>query len=81
MSRTYKDSPHGKEARYRAGKGKQRHISVRSVRRDSPDLRRLTRAVIAMAMAEAEAEAEAAREQEHATTPEHPNPGETADGD
>jgi hypothetical protein len=63
MSRTYKDSPHGNEARYRAGKGRQRHISVRSIRRDPPDLRRLSRAVIALAMAQAEAEAEAAREQ------------------
>src|SRR5258706_5720983 len=36
-----------------------RHITVRSVRRDPPDLRKLSRAVIAMALREAEADAEA----------------------
>ncbi len=41
------------------GGGRERHISVRAVRRDAPDLRKLSRAVIALAMAEAEAEAEA----------------------
>jgi hypothetical protein len=37
----------------------ERHITVRSVRRDPPDLRKLSRAVIAMALREAEADAEA----------------------
>jgi hypothetical protein len=37
----------------------ERHITVRSVRREPPDLRKLSRAVIAMALREAEAEAEA----------------------
>lgn len=37
----------------------ERHITVRSVRRDPPDLRKLSRAVIAMALRDAEAEAEA----------------------
>ncbi|GFG50799.1 hypothetical protein CQY20_24880 [Mycolicibacterium agri] len=37
----------------------ERHITVRSVRRDPPDLRRLSRAVIAMALRDAEANAEA----------------------
>ncbi|AGB22138.1 hypothetical protein Mycsm_01745 [Mycobacterium sp. JS623] len=37
----------------------ERHIIVRSVKRESPDLRKLSRAVIAMALREAEAEAEA----------------------
>ena len=37
----------------------ERHITVRSVRRDSPDLRKLSRAVIAMALRDAEADAEA----------------------
>lgn len=37
----------------------ERHITVRSVRREPPDLRKLSRAVIAMAMREAEADAEA----------------------
>lgn len=37
----------------------ERHITVRSVRRDPPDLRKLSRAVIALALREAELEAEA----------------------
>ncbi|MBB4853381.1 hypothetical protein HNP40_000747 [Mycobacteroides chelonae] len=37
----------------------ERQITVRSVRRDPPDLRKLSRAVIAMALREAEAAAEA----------------------
>ncbi|SHT79861.1 Uncharacterised protein [Mycobacteroides abscessus subsp. abscessus] len=37
----------------------ERQITVRSVRRDPPDLRKLSRAVIAMALADAEAQAEA----------------------
>jgi hypothetical protein len=36
-----------------------RRVSVRSVRLDPPDLRRLSRALIALAVAQAEAEAEA----------------------
>lgn len=36
-----------------------RHITVRSIRRDPPDLRKLSRAVIAMALRDAEAQAEA----------------------
>jgi hypothetical protein len=34
------------------------HITVRSVRRDPPDLRKLSRAVIAMALRDAEGEAD-----------------------
>ncbi|ORX14577.1 MULTISPECIES: hypothetical protein [Mycolicibacterium] len=37
----------------------ERHISIRSVRRDPPDLRKLSRAVIALALREAELDAEA----------------------
>lgn len=37
----------------------ERHITVRSVRRDQPDLRKLSRAVIAIAMRDAEAVSEA----------------------
>jgi hypothetical protein len=37
----------------------ERHITVRSVRRDPPDLRKLSRAVIAMALRDAEVQAEA----------------------
>ncbi|MDQ1745486.1 MAG: hypothetical protein QOE23_3825 [Pseudonocardiales bacterium] len=55
MSKTYKDSQRSKAAR----KGRERHISVRAVRRDPPDLRKLSRALITLAMAEAEAAAEA----------------------
>jgi hypothetical protein len=55
MSKTYKDSPKDKAAR----KGRERHISVRAVRRDPPDLRKLSRVLITLAMAEAEATAEA----------------------
>ncbi|OYN77676.1 hypothetical protein CG716_17435 [Mycolicibacterium sphagni] len=36
----------------------ERHITVRSVRREQPDLRKLSRAVIAMALREAEAKTE-----------------------
>ena len=36
-----------------------RRVSIRSVRRDPPDLRKLGRALIALAVAQAEAEAEA----------------------
>lgn len=63
MSRTFKDSPHRKADRGRSGRrGRQRHISVRSIRRDPPDLHKLSRAVIALAMAQADAEAQAAAE-------------------
>ncbi len=59
MSKTYKDSPKRKAAR----RGRERHISVRAVRRDPPDLRKLSRALITLAMAEAAAEAEAKAQQ------------------
>ncbi len=42
--------------------GRERHISVRSGRRDEPDVRKLARAVIALAMAQAEADALAQRQ-------------------
>jgi hypothetical protein len=51
MSRTYKDSPHRK--------GRERHISVRAVRRNPPDVRKLSRALIELAMEQAAAEAAA----------------------
>lgn len=57
MSKTYKDSPKSKAAR----KSRERHISVRAVRRNPPDLPKLSRALISLAMAAAaEAEAQAA---------------------
>ncbi len=49
MSRTYKDSA--------KGSGRERHISVRGVRRKQPDLRRMSRALVQLALAEAAAEA------------------------
>lgn len=41
------------------GGGRQRHISVRAVRREQPDLRKLSRALIALALEQAAAEAAA----------------------
>lgn len=47
-------------ATYSGGRsGRERRLSVRSVRRDQPDTRKIARAIIAMALAEAEAEAAA----------------------
>ncbi len=40
----------------------ERHISVRAVRRDPPDLQKLSRALITLALAEAEAEAQNTKE-------------------
>ena len=40
----------------------ERRISVRTVRRDPPDLRKLSRALIALAQADAEAQAQAQTE-------------------
>jgi hypothetical protein len=65
MSRTYKDSPERRQARTRGGRTRPRHIAVRGVRRDPPDLRKLSRALIALVLAEAEEEAEVAAS--HAT--------------
>jgi hypothetical protein len=45
-------------------RSRQRRISVRAIRRESPDIRRLGRAIVTLALAEAEAEAAAQREAE-----------------
>ncbi len=45
-------------------KSNERRIRVRAVRRDPPDLKKLSRALIALAMAQAQAEAEAQAEHE-----------------
>lgn len=69
MSKTFKDSPASKQNRSGSGRGrgKQRDISVRAVRRDPPDLRKLSRALIQLAVAEAKAEAhQAAADQDTA---------------
>lgn len=50
--------------RAKGGRRPERRISVRAVRRDPPDLKKLSRALIALAMAEAQAEADAAAEHE-----------------
>jgi len=60
MSKTFKDSPRRRQQRSRGSRTRQRNISVRAVRRDPPDLRELSRALIQVAMAQAEAEAQAA---------------------
>lgn len=49
-----------------------RNIRVRSVRRNPPDLKKLSRALIALAMAQAQAEAEA--QAEHAKRAEDDRP-------
>ncbi len=64
MSKTYKDSPSHRAAR----KGRECNISVRAVRRDPPNLRLLSRALIQLAMAEAEADAQAASTATDVTT-------------
>jgi hypothetical protein len=55
MSKTYKDSPKAKAAR----QSRERHISVRAVRRDPPDVGKLSSALISLTMAKAEAAAQA----------------------
>ena len=40
----------------------QRRVRVRAIRRDPPDMRKLSRALIALAMAQAQAEADAQAE-------------------
>jgi hypothetical protein len=60
MSRTYKDSPDNRQARTRGGRTRPRNISVRAVRRDPPDLRKLSRAIITLALARADADVQAA---------------------
>lgn len=49
----------------------ERHIVVCGVQRDKPDLRKLSRAVIAMAQAEAEREAQAQHETNRRPRGEH----------
>jgi hypothetical protein len=52
------------------GRGRDRHISVRAVRRDPPDLRKLSRALIQLAMEQAAAEAAAEAETQDGAEPE-----------
>lgn len=67
MSRTYKDSPNSKHTGPR--QRRRRDISVRAVRRDPPDLRKLARALIDQVMAEAEADAQQVVEPDTAAEP------------
>ena len=48
----------GRSKSRRSGSGRERRISVRAVRRDPPDLKKLSRALIALALAQAEKEAQ-----------------------
>jgi hypothetical protein len=48
-----------KKSKRTNGTAPERRISVRAVRRDPPDLRKLSRALIALAAAQAEADAQA----------------------
>ena len=48
-----------RDSRRPKGRGQERRITVRSVHRDEPDLRKLARAVIQLAVAQVEAEAQA----------------------
>ncbi len=66
MSRTYKDTNKAKGGRPR----QQRNISVRAVRRDPPDLRKLSRALIALALSETAAKTDSSP----AAEPEQPDP-------
>ncbi len=56
--------------------GRQRRISVRAVRREQPDLRKLSRALIQLAIAQVAAEAAAQAERQ--SPAEEPNPEDIA---
>ena len=60
-----------------AKKEPSRRISIRSVRKDPPDLSKLGRALIALAMAQAEAEAEA--QATETSEPEHDSQPDSED--
>ncbi len=60
--------------------GRQRRILVRGVRRETPDVRKLSRALIELAMAQAEADAQAAPQPDISASPtgEQPSSDEAA---
>lgn len=60
----------------RQGGGRQRRVSVRAVRREQPDLRKLSRALIQLAIAQAAAEAAAQAERQSPAR--EPDPEDTA---
>jgi hypothetical protein len=51
-----------KSRKQKGGMNSERRISVRAVRRDPPDLKKFSQALIALTMAQAEAEAQAEHE-------------------
>lgn len=51
-----------KSRKRKGGKYSERRIAVRAVRRDPPDLKKLSQALIALAMAQAEAQAQSEHE-------------------
>lgn len=55
-------------------KSSERRIRVRAIRRDPPDIKKLSRALIALAMAQAQAEVDAQAEHEKKTAPEEDRP-------
>jgi len=59
MSRTWKDA----KQTPRRGHGRRRNITVRAVRRDPPDVRQLSRALLELAWAQLKEEQEAEAEQ------------------
>lgn len=60
------------------GRQQQRRLSIRAIRREQPDVRRLGRAFIALAMAEAEREAETARNSRSNEPDQHDEPDDAA---
>lgn len=63
MSKTWRHDDkyadkYAKDELPKRGRGRQRQITAKAVRRDDPDLRRMGKALIAWALAEAEAQAE-----------------------
>ena len=53
----------------KGGARRERHLSVRGVRRDPPDLKKLSQALIALALAQAETDAQAEHENERQDRP------------
>ena len=62
MSKKNTNRPEGRAAPSTTGHKAERRLSVRAVRRDPPDLRKLARALIDLAQAQAELEAQAEHE-------------------
>jgi hypothetical protein len=74
-----------RQHRNNSGHGKDRRIRVRGIRRDPPDLKKFSRAIVSLALAQAEAEAQAQQQNDPAeTTPPSELPSrdepEAADG-